>query len=52
MFYCDSGMIAENSEVLWNERYNTNYGIALPWDKIGTNEQRKRYVRRNNRQYL
>ena len=51
-FYCDAGLIAENSEVLWNERYSANYGIALPWDKIGTGEQRKRYVRKSLREYL
>ena len=51
-FYCDHGLIAENSDVLWNERYSDDYGIALPWDKIGTGEQRKRYVRKSVREYL
>ncbi|MDE7304200.1 MAG: SUKH-3 domain-containing protein [Oscillospiraceae bacterium] len=51
-FYCDAGLKAESSEVLWNERYSTEYGSALPWDKIGTGEQRKRYVKSSMRKYL
>ena len=50
--YCDVGLIAETPEVLWNECYSADYGIALPWDKIGTGEQRKRYVRKSLREYL
>lgn len=50
--YCDVGLIAETPEVLWNECYSVDYGIALPWDKIGTGEQRKRYIRKSLREYL
>lgn len=50
--YCDAGLIAETPEVLWNECYSDNYGIVLPWDKIGTGEKRKRYTRKQLRKYL
>ncbi len=52
VFYSYDGLIAENSEVLWNERYSNDYGIALPWDMIGTGEQRKRYIRKNMPEFL
>lgn len=52
VFYCDAGITAENSEVFWNERYSDDYGIALPWDKIGTGEQRKRFISNKVREYL
>lgn len=48
VIYSDDGLRAENSEVFWNEYYGryvgTDYGCALPWDKIGTGEQRKRLI--------
>ncbi len=52
VFYCDAGLFAENSEVLWNECYSAEYSIALPWNKIGTGEQRDKFVRRAVRKYL
>lgn len=51
-FYCGVGLSAENFETLINEHYSSDYGIALPWDKIGTGEQRKRYHRKNIYEYL
>ena len=52
VFYCDGGLIAENSEVFWNERYNNDYSIALPFSKIGTGEERKHFVRNSVCKYL
>lgn len=58
-FYCDEGLKAENSEVLWNEYYGSYIGAAsgwcLTWDKIETGEQRKRFSSGNGkgtRRYL
>lgn len=58
-FYRDTGLIAENSEILWNEYYGLYVGAAsgwcLPWDKIEIGEQRKRFFSGNGkgtRKYL
>ena len=48
VFYGDDGLRAENSEIFWNEYYGgyigTDCGLYLPWDKIDTGEQRKRFT--------
>ena len=48
VFYRDEGLRAENSEIFWNEYYGgyigTDGGWFLPWDKIGTGDQRKRFT--------
>ena len=52
VIYCDVGLIAESSEVMWNERYGKEYGIALLFSEIGKGEQRKRFIRQKVREYL
>lgn len=48
VIYSGDGLRAENPEIFWNEYYGryvgTDYGCALPWDKTGTGEQRKRFT--------
>lgn len=50
--YCGSGLIAENSEILWNEYYGKEYGTTLFWDEIGMGKQRRRCVRKTLSNYL
>lgn len=50
--YCGSGLIAENSEILWNEYYGKEYGTTLFWDEIGMGKQRRRCVRKTLPNYL
>lgn len=48
VIYSDDGLCAETPEIFWNEYYGgyvgTDCGWVLPWDKIGTGEQRKRLI--------
>lgn len=52
VFYCGAGLIAENSEIFWNEQYSEDYGVALPWNEIGTGKPRERFVSKKVREYL
>ena len=57
-FYRDEGLIAENSEVLWNEYYGSYTGgisgCYLTWNEMDRGEHRKRSLGsgKGTRKYL
>lgn len=40
-FYIDAGLIAENTEQFWNEKYGDEMGLALSWEKLARGEKRQ-----------